>query len=91
VTASDGRPTLAIQKALLRPARIPAPRAARIAAGIGTPAWNVQAMTQAARPITEATERSISPPMMTSAIVSATILFSIDSLNRLTKFPTLRK
>ena len=36
-------------------------------------------MTQAASPMTEATERSISPPMMTSAIVSATMLFSIDS------------
>ena len=35
--------------------------------------------------------RSISPPMMTSAIVSATMLFSIESWNRLTKFPTLRK
>ncbi len=36
-------------------------------------------MTQAESPMTEATERSISPPMMTSAIVSATMLFSIDS------------
>ena len=50
-----------------------------MAAGIGTPAWNVQAITQAASPITEATERSISPPMMTSAMVRATMLFSIDS------------
>ena len=48
-------------------------------------------MTQAESPMTEATERSISPPMMTSAMVSATMLFSIESWNRLTKFPTLRK
>ena len=79
MTASDGRPTRAIQKALLSPARTPAASAMRIASGIGAPCWNVQAMTQADSPMIEATERSISPPMMTSAIVSATMLFSIDS------------
>ena len=50
-----------------------------MASGIGAPLWNVQAMTQAESPMTEATERSISPPMITSAIVSATMLFSIDN------------
>ena len=61
-----------------------------MASGSGAPCWNVQAMTQAARPMTEATERSISPLMMTSVIISATMLFSIDSWNRLTMFPTPR-
>ena len=34
----------------------------------------------------DATDRSISPPMMTNAITSATIAFSIPSVSRLTWF-----
>ena len=43
------------------------------------------AITAAAKAITEATERSISPAMMTKVIITAMIAFSIDSSNRFTK------
>ena len=48
------------------------------------------ARTAADQPITEATERSISPAMMTNVIGMTMIIFSMWSWNRLTKLSTLR-
>ena len=45
---------------------------------------------QAANPITEATDRSISPAMITNVIAMTTMIFSIDSSNRFTKLSTPR-
>ena len=44
----------------------------------------------ALRPITDATERSISPEMMTNVIITTTMAFSIDSWNRFTRLWTPR-
>ena len=63
---------------------------AAIPAASARPCWNSHAITQADSPMTEATERSISPLMMISVIISATMIFSIDSWNRLTMLPTPR-
>ena len=65
-------------------------RRERSPTGTGTPIWKSQARTQAARPITEATDRSISPLMMISVMISATMIFSIDSWNRFTMLSTPR-
>jgi hypothetical protein len=46
----------------------------------------LQANRIAARPMIEATDRSISPPMITNVIASATIAFSMLSWSRLTWF-----
>ena len=40
--------------------------------------------------MTDATERSISPLMITKVITMTTMIFSIDSQKRLTKFPKPR-
>ena len=64
--------------------------AARMASGSGTPSWNSQAMTAAARPMIEATDRSISALTMISVSISATMIFSIESWNRFTMLPTPR-
>ena len=48
------------------------------------------AITAAENPITEATERSISPLMITRVMITATIAFSIESWNMFTKFPVRR-
>jgi hypothetical protein len=48
------------------------------------------ARTAADQAITDATERSISPLMMTKVIDTTTITFSMCSWNRLTKLSTLR-
>ena len=64
--------------------------AASMPSGSGTPSSNSLAITQAARPMIEATERSISPLMMISVMVSATMIFSIDSWNRFTMLSTPR-
>ena len=61
-----------------------------IAASVGTP-WLVdQATTTAARPMTEATDRSISPLTMTNVMIRTTIAFSTLSWNRLIWFWTVR-
>ncbi len=51
--------------------------------------WSA-AITHAAKPITEATDRSISPATITNVMATTTMIFSIDSSNRLTKLLTLR-
>ena len=48
------------------------------------------ASTLADHAITEATERSISPAMMTNVIVTTTMTFSMCSWKRLTKLSTPR-
>ena len=52
--------------------------------GTAPPSLSV-ASTAALKPITEATDRSISPAMITNVIITTMITFSIDSSNRLTK------
>ena len=54
--------------------------------GTDPSAWS-EARTAALKPITDATERSISPLMMTKVMATTTMIFSADSQNRLTKFP----
>jgi len=86
VTTSEGKPTMATQKPLKRPIPRPTRRARRIPISMATPASHVIAMTTALSPITEATERSISPLMMTKAMASTTMAFSIPIHHRLTWF-----
>ena len=50
--------------------------------------WSA-ATRHAAKPITDATDRSISPAMITNVMTMTTITFSIDSSNRFTKLLTL--
>ncbi|MCU0829799.1 MAG: hypothetical protein MUE52_21085 [Tabrizicola sp.] len=57
----------------------------------GTPACTIQPKAQAARPMTLATERSISPLMMTKVMTRATMIFSTDNWNMLIWLPTVRK
>ena len=90
MTASDGSPTTAIQKPLKSPHRPPTASATTIATSIGTPWLDSVATTTAARPITEATDRSISPLMMTKVMARTTIAFSTLSWNRLIWFWTVR-
>ena len=49
-----------------------------------------QARTLAAHAITEATDRSISPAMITNVIGMTTMIFSMWSWKRLTKLSMLR-
>ena len=91
VTTSDEMPVLATT----RPWTNPAAAAAARASDDGQPerarraSW-ADARTQAENAITDATDRSISPLMMTKVIATAMITFSIDSRNRFTKLSTSR-
>jgi hypothetical protein len=76
---------------LIRPNPAPTPSATRIATGIGTPDSKRAAAVAAESPIMEATERSISPLMITKAIARMTIAFSMPSWKRLTWLPTVMK
>ena len=86
VTTSDGRPTMAIQKPLKSPMTRPTSRATRMASSIPTPCSQSTATMTAERPMTEATERSISPLMMTNVMASTTMAFSMLFCQRLTWF-----
>ena len=67
--------------------RVAASSAITTASSNGTePASCSAASTQALNAITDATERSISPLMITNAITTTTISFSIESWNMFTKF-----
>ena len=91
VTTSDGSPIRATNSPWSRPAPAPASSATTTATANGTEPPSCRAATTAAEnPITEATERSISPLMMTRVMTTATIAFSIDSWNMFTKFPVRR-
>ena len=61
-----------------------------MAAANGTSCSCSEASTAADHAMTEATDRSISPAMMTNVIVTTTITFSMCSWKRLTKLSTLR-
>ena len=56
----------------------------------GRPASWAASSTQAEKAMTDATDRSISPLMMTKVMITATMTFSIDSRNRFTKLSTSR-
>ena len=53
--------------------------------GTDPASWSA-ASTQALNAITDATERSISPLMMTNVMITTTISFSTESWNMLMKF-----
>ncbi len=68
MTASDGRPTYAMRKPLRAPQARPASRASSAAAGTDIPpSWSTPSSTLL-RPMMLATDRSISPVMITSVI-----------------------
>ena len=90
VTTSDEMPVLATTRPWTNPAAAAAASASTIASGNGTPASCADARTQAENAITDATDRSISPLMMTKVIATAMITFSIDNRNRFTKLSTSR-
>ena len=90
VTTREGMPTTAIQNALNAPAMTPISSPMMTAISMGTPTSKSRASATAARPITEATERSISPLMMTKVMIRAIMIFSINSPNRLLWFLMLR-
>ena len=92
VTTSDESPVRATTRPWTNPAAAAAAaRATTIATGNGTPAAGARdARTQAESAMTDATDRSISPLMITKVIATATITFSIDSWNRFTKLSTSR-
>jgi hypothetical protein len=90
VTTSDEIPVFATTRPWTKPADAAAARAMTIASPNGTPDSYAAARTQAAKAMTDATDRSISPLMMTNVIATATITFSIDSRNRFTKLSTSR-
>ena len=79
VTTRDGRPITVIQKPLNAPPITPTSSPTSRARGMGTPWLCSQARVQAARPIMEATERSISALMMMKVMARATMIFSMDS------------
>ena len=90
VTTSDEMPVRATTSPWRNPAAADAASARPMARGKGMPASCAEASTQAENAITEATERSISPLMMTKVIATAMITFSIDNRNRFTKLSTSR-
>ena len=91
MTASDGSPTIATQKPLSSPHRRADPEGDDDRRPPSETPWLVsQATTTAARPIIDATERSISPLMMTKVMIRTTIAFSMPSWNRLIWFWTVR-
>ena len=57
--------------------------------GTAPPSLSV-ANTAALNPMTEATDKSISPAMITNVIITTMITFSIDSSKRLTKLSMSR-
>ena len=84
VTTSEGRPTRVMNQPFSAPPSTPMPSEMAMAAGAATPcSLTIQPKAQADRPIMEPTDRSISPLMMMKVITRATMIFSIDSWNRL--------
>ncbi len=91
VTTSDEMPVRATHLALDEPGRrARGQRQDDRQRRRGRPPWCAEARTQAENAITDATDRSISPLMMTNVIDTAMITFSIDSRNRFTKLSTSR-
>ena len=90
VTISDEMRVWAITAPCRKPAVAAANSAMTIAKPNGTPASYVAASVHAASAITDATDKSISPLMMTKVMMTAMITFSIDNLNRFTKLSTSR-
>ena len=83
VTTREGSPTRVINSALTQPPAAPISKTSGIAQSALTPLFTSQPNAQAASPIIEPTERSISALMMTKVMASATITFSIESWKRL--------
>ncbi len=68
VTTKDGTPTCVTKKALMSPIARPVASPATIASSAGQPLFTLSTpVTPAARPLTAATDRSISPRSSTSA------------------------
>ena len=86
VTTSEGRPTMATQNPLKSPMPRPASRARMMPSSMGRPASQTTATMTEASPMTEATERSISPLMMTKVMASTTMARSMLIHHRLTWF-----
>ena len=75
----------------MAPAAVAASSAITAASANGTdPASCSAASTHAAKAMTDATERSISPLMITNVITTTTISFSIESWNMFEKFRSLK-
>ncbi len=91
VTTSEGNPSLVITPPCRRPTVADTSSAITTITPNGRPLRSWRAATMhAAKPITEATDRSISPEMITNVMAMTTMIFSIESSNRLTKLSTLR-
>src|SRR5690606_17820597 len=86
----EGRPTRVMKKPLTPPPAIPISSTSAMASSPETPFWTSQPKAQAARPIIDPTDRSISALTMISVIASATTTFSIESWNRLIWLATVR-
>ena len=84
-----GAPSRAITNPWRRPAEAAAARAMTMASQKGTDRRHgAKARTAALKPyMTDATDKSISPLMMTKVMAMTTMIFSANSQNRLTKFP----
>ena len=90
VTISEEIRVLAMTAPCKNPAVAPAKSAITIASPNGTPASWVAASVHAESAMTDATDKSISPLMMTNVMITAMITFSIDNRNRFTKLSTSR-
>ena len=90
VTTSEGSPRKATHMPCSRPAPAPASMATAIASQNGAPPSCIAATTAAEKPITDATERSISPLMITKAMTTAMITFSTERWNRFPKLSAPR-
>ena len=82
VTASELIPTLATKKPFIAPNMSPTASAATMASAMFHPDSCNRAITAADSPIIDATDKSISPLMMTKVMISATIAFSMLSCKR---------
>src|SRR3984893_8472989 len=90
VTARDGRPRRVTSRPLIRPATTPSTARMTKMASMGQCLLHRKPSVALDMPRVAATERSISPLMMMSAIGSAMIAISPDDTPRLKKFPLVR-
>ncbi len=82
VTASEGSPTTVTSRPLMAPPTAPASSAINAATGIGSPASNITPNSTLLRPAMLATDRSISPVMITIVIGRAMNRIGVTSSSR---------
>ena len=91
VTTIEGRPSPVIKRPLTAPQTRPVPRPTTTSIGVSAPMVTASPMAVDDSAMIEATERSISPEMITSAMANAISAFSVKLKRRVGEVPRIEE